>query len=186
HLKYHTLFSPLQAYEMILEWICGTGNIVMELLLTWQRKAQTCGLHLFPVPSDPFALPNSYNSDPLRGPILISLDIGCLMDKGSTEPFEQFSSSSRPRRMHLFQESILQRFGFVPYEKDLHGGDHYQFVHVSGNMFAMIHSPGSGGSAAQLTMFNDVITRKRTVSTSTTPVGTDLCDVASPHEEYFH
>ena len=33
-----------------------------------------------PIPSDPFALPFSDDSDPLRGPIFIPLDLSCLID----------------------------------------------------------------------------------------------------------
>lgn len=71
-------------------------------MVTWQRKAQACGLHLFPVPSDPFALPYSCNSDPLRGPILVPLSVSCLALPGH-EPFAQFPADSWGRRMHLFQ-----------------------------------------------------------------------------------
>ena len=71
-------------------------------MVTWQRKAQACGLHLFPVPTDPFALPYSCNSDPLRGPILVPLSVSCLTLSGS-EPFAQFPADTWDRRMHLFQ-----------------------------------------------------------------------------------
>lgn len=142
HIKYHSVFHQHQAYELIVQWLCATGTIVTELMVTWQRKAQACGLHLFPVPSDPFALPYSCNSDPLRGPILVPLSVSCLTLPGS-EPFAQFPPDTWGRRMHLFQEAILERFGFVPYITDTHCTDPNQFVHVTGNMFVMIHSPDS-------------------------------------------
>lgn len=78
------------------------NTFFIHQMMTWQRKAQTCGLHFFPVPSDPFALPYSYNSDPLRGPILIPLNVSCLT-VSAAEPFAQFMSSTWGRRMHLFQ-----------------------------------------------------------------------------------
>ena len=53
----------------------------------WGRKAATCGFHFLPVPKDPFALPFSPNSDPLRGPIFVPLNVNCLMTKGK-ELFE--------------------------------------------------------------------------------------------------
>jgi hypothetical protein len=49
----------------------------------WSRKAQTCGLQMIPIPSDPLALPFTHKSDPLRGPIFIPLDTECLMGKKS-------------------------------------------------------------------------------------------------------
>lgn len=76
-------------------------EMFIQQMMSWQRKALSCGLHLFPVPSDPFALPYSYISDPLRGPILIPLNVACLSSSG--EPFAQFTSSTWGRRMHLFQ-----------------------------------------------------------------------------------
>jgi hypothetical protein len=48
-------------------------------VLGWARKAQACGLHMVPIPADPFALPFSIKSDPLRGPIFIPLDTEVLM-----------------------------------------------------------------------------------------------------------
>ncbi|MPC21459.1 DEP domain-containing protein 5 [Portunus trituberculatus] len=77
-------------------------------MVTWQRKAQACGLHLFPVPSDPFALPYSCNSDPLRGPILVPLNVSCFTLPGS-EPFAQFPADTWGRRMHLFQPPTRTR-----------------------------------------------------------------------------
>jgi hypothetical protein len=49
---------------------------------TWGRKAQACGFHLLPVPGDPFALPSAPDSDPLRGPIFVPLDIASLSQGG--------------------------------------------------------------------------------------------------------
>ncbi|XP_063884355.1 GATOR complex protein Iml1-like isoform X3 [Scylla paramamosain] len=161
HIKYHSVFHPQQAYELIVQWLCATGTIVTDLMVTWQRKAQACGLHLFPVPSDPFALPYSCNSDPLRGPILVPLNVSCFTLPGS-EPFAQFPADTWGRRMHLFQEAILERFGFVPYVTDTHTTDPNQFVHVTGNMFIMIHSPGS----CALPYTPEPNTRPRTFSTS--------------------
>ncbi|XP_076057838.1 GATOR complex protein Iml1 isoform X2 [Oratosquilla oratoria] len=186
HIKYHSLFSPLQAYEFIIQWLCATGTIVTDLLVSWQRKAQTCGLHLFPVPSDPFALPYSYNSNPLRGPILIPLNVSCLCD--GKEPFTQFPEDSRGQRMLLFQESILESFGFVPYMAEASWSEQHQFIHVTGNMFVMIHSPGSDqtrtGAAA------NYLQRGRTPTTPMSPTGFVQADfaygVSSPHEEYIH
>jgi len=48
----------------------------------WSRRAQQCNMQLIPVPGDPFALPYSSNSDPLRGPIFIPLAIDSIVDPG--------------------------------------------------------------------------------------------------------
>ncbi|XP_027212029.2 GATOR complex protein Iml1 isoform X1 [Penaeus vannamei] len=186
HLKHHSLFSPLQAFELISQWLCATGSVVADLMMSWQRKALSCGLHLFPVPSDPFALPYSYISDPLRGPILIPLNVACLSSSG--EPFAQFTSSTWGRRMHLFQEAILERFGFVPYVTEAHSSEQNQYVHVTGNMFIMIHSPGTGVHSHL--PYPPEVSRGRTSTTpvtpSTFPQADYLYGVSSPHVEYFH
>lgn len=49
-------------------------------IFVWQRKAQMCGIQMVPIPSDLLALPYTYKSDPLRGPIFIPLDTECLME----------------------------------------------------------------------------------------------------------
>ena len=68
-----------------------------------------------PVPSDPFALPITLNSDPVRGPIFIELDTDCLLEDSSTlnNIFEKFPETSWEQRLFLFRESIAHRFGFI-------------------------------------------------------------------------
>ncbi|KAG0727981.1 GATOR complex protein DEPDC5 [Chionoecetes opilio] len=158
HIKHHSVFHPHQAHELIIQWLCATGTIVTDLMVTWQRKAQACGLHLFPVPSDPLALPYSLNSDPLRGPILVPLTVSCLTLPG-TELFAQFPADSWGRRMHLFQ-----------------------FVHVTGNIFVMIHSPDSCPSPYS----PETTARPRTFSSTQLSQADFLYGVSSPHVEYFH
>ena len=63
-----------------------------------------------PVPSDPFALPITLNSDPVRGPIFIELDTDCLLDDTSLcNIFEKFPEKSREQRLFLFREEIAHR-----------------------------------------------------------------------------
>lgn len=54
---------------------------------SWSRKAVTCGFHLLPVPGDPFALPSAADSDPLRGPIFVSLNIKSVAEQSGSSPF---------------------------------------------------------------------------------------------------
>lgn len=77
NVKYHSLYDPEQAFEMIIEWMVATGNAIPDIVSTWGRTKGT-NLHIVPIPWDPFALPFSNRSDPLRGPIYISLNIDCL------------------------------------------------------------------------------------------------------------
>lgn len=32
HIKYHSVFRPQQAYELIAQWLCATGTIVTDLV----------------------------------------------------------------------------------------------------------------------------------------------------------
>lgn len=77
-IKYHSLYDPEHAFELVIEWMVATGNAISEIVQGWSRKAFNTGLHLVPIPADPFALPFSSKSDPLRGPIFIPLNIDCL------------------------------------------------------------------------------------------------------------
>ncbi len=83
----------------------------MFQIATWCRKAGSCGFHFLPVPGDPFALPFNANSDPLRGPIFIPLDIPGLERRvaGTGGLFDDYSSETREQRLLLFQEAILKR-----------------------------------------------------------------------------
>ena len=138
HLRYQTKYSPLSCYELELRWMCATGNIIFELLQMWQRRATNLNLHLFPIPSHPFALPFSSNSNPLRGPIVIPLKIEVLKDENGMKAFSEFSESTRRTRIHLFQESILSKFGFMNYPKEDDLTLARLFVHVTGNIIVHI------------------------------------------------
>lgn len=38
---------------------------------------------MIPLPADPFALPYTLKSDPLRGPVFVPLNLECLMKEGN-------------------------------------------------------------------------------------------------------
>lgn len=106
------------------------------MVLNWARKATSFGLQLVPIPCEPYALPGSPNSDPLRGPIFIPLEPKDLPD-------ELFSPASAASLQH-FKRYILQRFGFIPHrdlyiahakEKGHVTASYETFVHCTGGMF---------------------------------------------------
>jgi hypothetical protein len=125
----------------------GFTWIISELLHNWAVKSQKFGFSLMPVPSDPFALPITLNSDPVRGPIFIELDTDCLLDDTNlSNIFEKFPEKSREQRLFLFREEIAHRFGFINSATDrsqkqsssaMFSTDH-QYVHCTGNMFLLI------------------------------------------------
>jgi hypothetical protein len=144
HVRYQTTFLPDQAYELIVEWLTSSGSIVAELLSSWHRKAQTCGLQMIPIPHDPLALPYSNKSDPLRGPIFVPLNIKCLEERERI--FKEFRDGSYLERLFLLQEAIVQRFGFIncmleaPNNPDATSREH-QYVHCTGTVFILVSRP---------------------------------------------
>lgn len=56
-------------------------------IYNWARKAQTGGFQLIPLPDDPFALPYTLKSDPLRGPVFVPLNLECLLIDGKNGLF---------------------------------------------------------------------------------------------------
>ncbi|XP_046808497.1 GATOR complex protein Iml1 [Lucilia cuprina] len=142
HVKYHTVMQTGFAFEIVVQWVTSSGPIVWDLINGWIRKANQCNYQLVPVPADPMAEPFTEKSDPLRGPIFIPLATQHL--NNGVNLFEEFAEETRADRMLLFQEAILARFGFLPcvvekkftFNKDI--PKEYQYVHCSGNMFALI------------------------------------------------
>ncbi|XP_074643885.1 GATOR1 complex protein DEPDC5-like [Tubulanus polymorphus] len=141
--QYHSHYSPDGPFSLEVQWIVATGAILGELVYSWVRKASSCGFHFIPVPLDQFALPYTQNSDPLRGPVFIPLNTCCLME--NTDLLVDFPPGIKDKRMMLFQESILKRFGFM---RDLYStnssdswgllDDELKYVHCTGGMFALI------------------------------------------------
>ncbi|KAL8624692.1 hypothetical protein ACOMHN_038238 [Nucella lapillus] len=117
---YHANYSPLCAFELHIQWMVATGSLLGDMIYSWARKATTCGFHLIPVPGDPFALPNCVNSDPLRGPIFIPLNIN--LEEGV---FKDCSEDVRQERLHIVQDALLKRFGFMPCSVRQQGAEGY-------------------------------------------------------------
>uniref|UniRef100_A0A182NJK6 DEP domain-containing protein n=1 Tax=Anopheles dirus TaxID=7168 RepID=A0A182NJK6_9DIPT len=148
HARYHRRMLPGQAYEIVVQWITASGPIVYDLIYGWCRKAQPCGFQLVTIPADPLAEPFTEKSDPLRGPIFIPLDIDCLKQHRSCL-FQEFPKDSWPRRLLLFQDAIVRRFGFMRCTVETKTGSNQvsldlQYVHCSGNMFLLVPNPNTG------------------------------------------
>ncbi|BES97244.1 Protein of unknown function (DUF3608) [Nesidiocoris tenuis] len=139
HIKYHSVYNPNMAYEIAVQWAAASGAIVADLIFGWARKAQTCGLQIVPIPADPFSLPCSLKSDPLRGPIFVPVNIDCLTGPKS-QLFEEFEESTRSQRTILFLEAIALKFGFLRCAVKSEPAQPHQYVHLSGNIFLLIPS----------------------------------------------
>ncbi|KAG5888099.1 hypothetical protein JTB14_021899 [Gonioctena quinquepunctata] len=177
HARYQTVFRPDQAYELVAEWLTSSGSIVFELLSGWHRKAQSCLLQMVPIPHDPLALPYSDKSDPLRGPIFVPLNIMCLEEEHRI--FKEFKEDTYIERLFLFQEAIVQRFGFIscqvePPNKTNSSREH-QYIHATGTVFVLV-------SSAAARSRNRVNSNVRN-SSGRYSVHADV--VPSPHEAYI-
>ncbi|XP_060856853.1 GATOR complex protein Iml1 isoform X2 [Metopolophium dirhodum] len=142
HARYQSLYRCDQAYEIIARWVAASGSVVADLVYNWARKAQTGGFQLIPLPADPFALPYTLKSDPLRGPVFVPLNLECLLTEEHNCLFHEYPEDSWLRRLLLFQEVILYRFGFVICNSKTNGNESYhnQYIHLTGNVFVLILS----------------------------------------------
>ncbi|XP_055702143.1 GATOR complex protein Iml1 isoform X7 [Phlebotomus papatasi] len=184
HARYHRVFIPGHAFEIVAQWVIASGPIVYDLIYGWSRKAIQCGFQLMAIPADPLAEPFTEKSDPLRGPIFIPLDTECLKQKRDFL-FEDFKKDTWATRLLLFQEAILARFGFMPCAVETKAGSNqasldFQYVHCSGNMFVLVPSP-----------HQDLRSRQRLASGGSQKKPTFLkhypapVDTQSPHEAYI-
>ncbi|XP_025163445.1 GATOR complex protein DEPDC5 isoform X6 [Harpegnathos saltator] len=176
HLRYQSIYKVDHSYELVVQWVASSGSIAADLIFVWQRKAQICGIQMVPVPSDLLALPFTLKSDPLRGPIFIPLDTECLM-ANKRYLFEEFREDTYAQRLFLFQETILQRFGFVPCLVENTENDH-QYVHITGNAFILV--PSTTNIRPRPRTGTNVV--RRNTGQKRYPVHPDQ---PSPHEAYI-
>ncbi|XP_051021181.1 GATOR complex protein DEPDC5 isoform X4 [Acomys russatus] len=140
---YHGNFSLNAAFEIKLHWMAVTATVLFEMVQGWHRKATSCGFLLVPVLEGPFALPSYLYGDPLRAQLFIPLNLSCLLKEGSEHLFDSFEPETYWDRMHLFQEAIAHRFGFV---QDKYSASAFnfpaenkpQYIHVTGTVFLQL------------------------------------------------
>uniref|UniRef100_A0A0K8RW38 GATOR1 complex protein DEPDC5 n=1 Tax=Crotalus horridus TaxID=35024 RepID=A0A0K8RW38_CROHD len=140
---YHGNFSLSAAFEIKLHWMAVTAAVLFEMVQGWHRKATSCGFLLVPVLEGPFALPSYLYGDPLRAQLFIPLSISCLLKEGSEHLFDGFEPETYWDRMHLLQEAIAHRFGFV---QDKYSASAFnfpaenkpQYIHVTGTVFLQL------------------------------------------------
>ncbi|KAM5192966.1 GATOR1 complex protein DEPDC5 isoform 1-T1 [Mantella aurantiaca] len=140
---YHGNFSLTAAFEIKLHWMAVTAAVLFEMVQGWHRKANSCGFLLVPVLEGPFALPSYLYGDPLRAQLFIPLNINCLVKAESDHLFEGFEPETYWERMHLLQEVIAYRFGFI---QDKYSASAFnfpsenkpQYIHVTGTVFLQL------------------------------------------------
>ncbi|XP_011872141.1 PREDICTED: DEP domain-containing protein 5 isoform X3 [Vollenhovia emeryi] len=176
HLRYQSIYKVDSAYELVVQWVASSGSIVADLIFVWQRKAQMCGIQMIPIPNDLLALPYTLKSDPLRGPVFIPLDTECLMTN-KRHLFEEFREDTYAQRLFLFQEAILQRFGFMPCLVENIENDR-QYVHITGNAFILV--PSTTSTRPRPRTGTNVV--RRNTGQKRYPIHPDQ---SSPHEAYI-
>ncbi|XP_066459689.1 GATOR1 complex protein DEPDC5 isoform X1 [Eleutherodactylus coqui] len=140
---YHGNFCLTAAFEVKLHWMAATAAVLFEMVQGWHRKATSCGFLLVPVLEGPFALPSYLYGDPLRAQLFIPLNINCLIKAESDHLFEGFEPETYWERMHLLQEVIAYRFGFI---QDKYSASAFnfpsenkpQYIHVTGTVFLQL------------------------------------------------
>ena len=140
---YHGNFSLNAAFEIKLHWMAVTATVLFEMVQGWHRKATSCGFLLVPVLEGPFALPSYLYGDPLRAQLFIPLNLSCLLKEGSEHLFDSFEPETYWDRMHLFQEAIAHRFGFVQDKYSVSAfnfpaENKPQYIHVTGTVFLQL------------------------------------------------
>ncbi len=130
--------------------------MLFDCLINYNKITILFRVILVPIPADPFALPFSSKSDPLRGPIYITLSIDSLPQIATKILEGLFEFENRKHIFNVlqtilgeglftFQEKILVKFGFIPFH-DPTTDNQRQFVHVSGSIFVMIPSKNPASS----------------------------------------
>lgn len=146
--NYSACFHPKCVFQLEVRWMVASGPVLGELIYSWARKTQTCGFHLLPIPLDPFALPVWNQSDPLRGPFCVYMDLSGIEHLATTGCLQGMDSAATSRTILRFQSAIVKRFGFISIQVQCDDPstlwfdlDIEQYVHSSGGMFVLISDP---------------------------------------------
>ena len=89
----------------------------------------------------------------------------------------EFREDTYAQRLFLFQEAILQRFGFVPCLSENTENDR-QYVHITGNVFILV--PSTANTRPRPRTGTNIV--RRNVGQKRYPVHPDQ---PSPHEAYI-
>ncbi|CAF0810999.1 unnamed protein product [Brachionus calyciflorus] len=91
---YRSYYHQLCAFELEVQWEVATCSLLSETVNSWSKLSNRFNYHIVPAPIDPFAMPLLQNSDPLRGPIYIGLNLKCMLNNETA----------------LFQEILDERY----------------------------------------------------------------------------
>ncbi|KAI0224595.1 vacuolar membrane-associated protein iml1 [Massospora cicadina] len=156
-LHYDTVYTPRHCYHFQLHWLGCTSRLIDDLLQSWSRAAEKCGLRLIEAPVAQSASVSDEN--PFRTPILILFSVTPPdVAKATADIHVPGLVASVPE--DIFPAMLLQAFGFVlDLEADsrFHSAharpyysynkpkfDHTQYMHQSGCALVQILPQGGG------------------------------------------
>ncbi|KAJ3213720.1 vacuolar membrane-associated protein iml1 [Dinochytrium kinnereticum] len=147
-LYYDTVHNPRNSYHFQLHWLVCTPRLIEDLLISWSRVAEKCGLKLVEAPVEQAT--GFSNDNPFQGVIPIPLAVPpptiTPKEECQTFPDQWFEMELLKRQGFLLdvesdaafpQNSIVQTFQRARYTFT-------QFVHRSGTAFVQILEDGKG------------------------------------------
>ncbi|KAF9198182.1 vacuolar membrane-associated protein iml1 [Haplosporangium sp. Z 27] len=113
-LHYDLAHNIKHCYHFQLHWLGCTARLIEELLQSWGRTAERCGLRLIEVPLDQNSQGRA--SNPFESPIPIKLALRPPSTKGFFKPSSpslgDFTEPVQVPKLHFFTE-LVKRHGFI-------------------------------------------------------------------------
>ncbi|RKP25107.1 hypothetical protein SYNPS1DRAFT_29149 [Syncephalis pseudoplumigaleata] len=146
-LHYDVVHNPRNCYHFQLNWLGCTAHLIEDLLQSWGRMAEKCGLRLVEAPVEQ-ERPDA-DDNPFQSPV----EVGLAVAPPSTSELKQ----RLPAAVHVpdtfFEVELVKHFGFIldveadasfPPEVEVIYSYHHnpyryaQYVHRSGVAFVMV------------------------------------------------
>ncbi|KAI8576187.1 hypothetical protein K450DRAFT_274948 [Umbelopsis ramanniana AG] len=153
-LHYDTLHNPENCYHFQLNWLGCTSQLIQDLLHTWSRQAERCGLKLVEGSVEQ-AFEDSENENPFQTPVPIRLAV-------QPPPIDLLQSRVKVPDQ-FYEIALVRHLGFVldveadsKFDKAEKGGvevkysyiktpyPYDQYIHRSGVAFVQIRPRGDG------------------------------------------
>ncbi|KAF9431267.1 vacuolar membrane-associated protein iml1 [Podila epigama] len=156
-LHYDLAHNIKHCYHFQLHWLGCTARLIEELLQSWGRVADKCGLRLIEAPIKQDSQGRAFN--PFEAPVPIKLALRPPATKGFYKPSSQLDPLTEPvqvPKLHFFTELVKQHGFILDMESDeLYPPSHQlkysyrrapykniQYVHRSGVAFIQISYNG--------------------------------------------
>ncbi|KAF8939254.1 vacuolar membrane-associated protein iml1 [Dissophora ornata] len=153
-LHYDLAHNIKHCYHFQLHWLGCTARLIEDMLQTWRKVAERCGLRLIEAPIEQDSQGRAFN--PFQSPVPIKLALRPPLTKGYFEPSSSLEPPVQVPKLHFFTE-LVKIHGFI---LDMESDEHYppatqlnysykrapykniQYVHRSGVAFIQISFNG--------------------------------------------